>query len=166
MATSVPGVTVPEQKPGSEGTRPVPATTPQARMGHPAVLRGLTSPGNLGIYPMPFTWYMGLGNALYMMLTGKMLGGEEALRIGIVNEVVPREQLMARAAELADIICKGSPRVIQAQKMLLRRFQEVPGSFYPRLREMIFAELDDAAYAEGTAAFLEKRAPDWARTGE
>jgi enoyl-CoA hydratase/carnithine racemase len=136
--------------------------TSRARFGSPAVLRGLNDAGNRGIYPMPFTWYMGLGNALYMMLTGKLLSAEEALRMGIVNEVVGDElQLMPRATELAEMICKNSPRAVQEQKMLLRRFQEVPGSFYSRLREIIFRGEDEADYFEGTKAFLEKRSPDW-----
>ena len=129
----------------------------RAVFGMPAVKRAL--PGG-DSYPMPFTWHMTLGNALYMVLTGKQLSAEEALRMGIVSEVVPHEKLMDRATELATIVCECSPLHVRAQKQLFYRLMESPGSFCQRLQEMILGPLSYTEDSlEGKQAFLEKRAP-------
>jgi enoyl-CoA hydratase/carnithine racemase len=129
----------------------------RAVFGMPAVKRAL--PGG-DSYPMPFTWHMTLGNALYMILTGKMLSAEEALRMGIVSEVVPHENLMDRATELATIVCECSTVHIRAQKQFLYRLMESPGSFCLRLQEMILGPLSDTEDSiEGKKAFIEKRRP-------
>ncbi len=100
-----------------------------------------------------------LGNALYVGLTGKTLSAEEALRVGLISEVVPDDALMQRATELADIVAQRDPDIVQHQKELLRLSSEVPGSFLLRLQELMkrvgprrYDNID-----ETTEAFLEHR---------
>jgi enoyl-CoA hydratase/carnithine racemase len=129
----------------------------RARFGIPATKRGLSLP-----YSSPWTWNMTLGNALYMVLTGKILNAEEALRMGIVSEMVPHEKLMERAMELATTIAESAPLHIRCHKEYLWRFMESPGSFGQRLIEMTMRPLREAADSdEGKKAFVEKRKPDF-----
>ena len=127
----------------------------RAKFGIPAVKQGLRLP-----YPIPFTWHMTLGNALYMVLTGKQLSAEEAFHMGVVSEIVPHEKLMERATELATIISEGAPMHVRCHKAFLRRFVEAPGSFGQRLVDMIMAPLNTSEDSvEGRRAFIEKRKP-------
>ena len=129
----------------------------RAILGIPAVKRGLPIS-----YPIPFTWHMTLGNALYMVLTGKMLSAEEALRMGIVSEVVSHETLMARATELATTISEAAPLHVRCHKEFLRRFVEAPGCFGQRLIDLVMAPLSSSQDSiEGKQAFIEKRKPTY-----
>lgn len=127
----------------------------RAKFGIPAVKRGLSLP-----YPIPFTYQMSLGNALYMVLTGKILDAEEALRMGIISEVVPHEKLLERATELATTISEAAPMHVRLHKQFLRNFVEVPGSFGQGLIDIIMPSLRNAEdSSEGKRAFVEKRKP-------
>ncbi|MFC1534054.1 enoyl-CoA hydratase/isomerase family protein [Thermodesulfobacteriota bacterium] len=88
-------------------------------------------------YPMPLTQNMSLGNAFYISWAGKMLSADEVLRMGIVSEVVPHENLMERATEIATRISQADPLQVRRHKEFLRRYMEVPGSFAQRLVDMI-----------------------------
>src|SRR4029077_17815363 len=59
---------------------------------------------------------VGTSNAMYMLLTGQFIDATEALRIGLVNEVVPPAHLMRRVHELAAIICANGPMAIRITK--------------------------------------------------
>lgn len=133
----------------------------RAQFGNPAVKRGLSGGGNDSTYAMPWLNYIGLGNALYMTLTAKFVDAQQALTFGIVSEVVPADQLMQRATEIAQMICENSPVHVQHNKEFLRRSAEVPGSFIFRLQHMVMRPVAEAGYNEGTSAFLEKRAAAW-----
>jgi len=129
--------------------------TERAIFGVPVVKRGLAAR-----YPNTFTYQMSLGNVLYMMLTGKHLNAEEALRMGLVSEVVPHEQLMQRVTELATMVAEGAPKHVQAYKQYFKRFVESPGSFGQSLVDMIFPRLlASRDRTEGIDAFIEKRKP-------
>ena len=129
----------------------------RAKFGIPAVKRGLSLP-----YPIPFTYQMSLGNALYMVLTGKILNAEEAQRMGIVSEVVPHEKLMDHVTEIAKTITEAGPMHVRLHKQFLRNFVEVPGSFGQGLIDIIMPSLKDAEdSAEGKTAFIEKRKPEF-----
>jgi enoyl-CoA hydratase len=129
--------------------------TERAKFGVPVVRRGLTAR-----YPNTYTYQMSLGNVMYMVLTGKHLNAEEALRMGLVSEVVPYEQLMERAVELGMMVAEGAPKHVQAYKQYFKRFIESPGSFGQSLVDMIFTPLRSSFdRTEGTEAFIEKRKP-------
>jgi len=126
--------------------------TNRAVFSTPAVIRGLRM-----AYPMPFTLHMTLGNAMYMFLTGMKLNAEQALRMGLVSEVVTPENLMTRAKELAKTISEAAPLHIRAHKVFQRNLAKAPGSGQ-ELINLTMAPLANAEdTGEGRRAFLEKR---------
>ena len=62
-----------------------------------------------------------LGRALEMLYTGNRIGAEEALRLGLVDHVVPMSRLMAKAEEIATEICKSAPLAVQRIKQAALR---------------------------------------------
>jgi E-phenylitaconyl-CoA hydratase len=103
---------------------------------------------------------VGLTNAMYLLLTGAFIDAGEAHRIGLVNEVVPPEKLLARVAELAATICANGPMAVRMTKELALRSRDLslPDGIrlYQALNRLI--ELSDDL-EEGTRAFAEKRSP-------
>ncbi len=88
-----------------------------------------------------------------------MISAEEALRIGLVNAVVPAPQLMSHARAQALKIASKGPLAIAASKRALRRAEELPLQAGNELERELFALLFSTAdQKEGTRAFLEKRA--------
>ena len=97
-----------------------------------------------------------------LLLTGRIFGAEEAHRLGLVNEIVAPEQLMARAQELARQLLENSPASLQATKRLLSGYTR------ERLDRQIAQAVQanagirqTADFKEGITAFLEKRKPTW-----
>jgi enoyl-CoA hydratase/carnithine racemase len=105
---------------------------------------------------------LGRKKALELVLTGEMITGEEAWRIGLVNKVVPRDQLEEETLSLARKIAAKSPLAVQMGK---RSFYQMEDLEYPSAYEMAnnhFAMLCSTEDAhEGVDAFLNKRKPDW-----
>jgi methylglutaconyl-CoA hydratase len=97
-----------------------------------------------------------------LLLTGRLIPAEEAYRLGLVNELVPADSLLARARELANTLLANSPSSLLATKRLLRESQE-PGidREISQAIEANAAIRTTADFREGLAAFLEKRAPKW-----
>src|SRR5205807_523823 len=62
-----------------------------------------------------------LGRALQMLYTGNRIGADEALRLGLVDYVVPMGQLMGKAEEVASEICKSAPLAVQRIKQAALR---------------------------------------------
>src|SRR5271154_3731412 len=97
-----------------------------------------------------------------LLLTGRIIGAEEASRMGLVNEIVAPEKLMARARELASLLMENSPASLRATKKLLNehaRF-ELDTQIEAALRENA-AVRTTADFREGITSFLEKRKPAW-----
>jgi methylglutaconyl-CoA hydratase len=97
-----------------------------------------------------------------LLLTGRIFGAEEAQKLGLVNEVVAPEQLMARAQELATQLLENSGASMQATKKLISSYTR------ERLdRQIGLAVQSNAAirqtadFKEGITSFLEKRKPKW-----
>jgi methylglutaconyl-CoA hydratase len=97
-----------------------------------------------------------------LLLTGRIIDSDEAYRIGLVNEVVSAENLLARARELAETLAANSPASLLATKRLLKAYSHV------ELDRQIAAAVDENArirtthdFREGITAFLEKRKPNW-----
>jgi enoyl-CoA hydratase len=102
----------------------------------------------------------GRGNALAMVLTGEAIGAQDALRIGLVSEVVPAAGLHARAEEIALSIAQRGPIAIAYAKEVIHRGAEMPldqALRYETDLTIILQTTEDRA--EGVRAFLEKRKP-------
>jgi crotonobetainyl-CoA hydratase len=104
--------------------------------------------------------------AMDLLLIGRWMEAGEALKWGLVNEIVPADRLLARARELADLLAGGPPLVFAAIKEVAR---ESEGMLFTdalrRINERRFRTVD-VLYAsedqkEGARAFAEKRAPVW-----
>ena len=100
-----------------------------------------------------------------LLLTGRIFGAEEAARMGLINEIVPAETLMARARELAALLMENSASSLRATKQLLTDHarMELDAHIEAAVRENA-AIRRTADFREGIASFLEKRKPVW--TGE
>lgn len=100
--------------------------------------------------------------AMEIMFTGRRIPAEEAKSIGLVNEVVPQDQLMAKAKEWAQEMLKGAPLSIQAIKEAVTKgmgvtLEEAMKTIYPMTKAMLASP--DAM--EGAMAMMEKRKPKW-----
>jgi enoyl-CoA hydratase len=131
----------------------------RARLGQPEVKLGLV-PGYGGTQRLPRL--VGKGAALKLLLTGDMVGAEEAFRIGLVDEVVPSEALMSRAETLARAIAQQAPLAVAACLRAVNGGYDLPLDAGLELEASLFGlacATEDKA--EGTQAFLEKRVPAW-----
>jgi methylglutaconyl-CoA hydratase len=97
-----------------------------------------------------------------LLLTGRIIGAEEAARMGLVNEIVTSEKLLARARELAALLMENSPASLRATKRLLSDHarNELDAQIDAAVRENA-ALRTTADFREGIASFLEKRKPVW-----
>ncbi|MGD9601745.1 MAG: enoyl-CoA hydratase/isomerase family protein [Gammaproteobacteria bacterium] len=130
---------------------------PHARFGLPEV--------KWGIYPFggataKLVEQIGYVHAMKLLLTAQMIDAREALRIDLVNEIVPADQLLERALEIASTIAANSPAAVQAAK------RHIAEGVVERVlaREPAEQAAGDRVRAspdfnEGVAAFREKRAP-------
>jgi enoyl-CoA hydratase/carnithine racemase len=95
-----------------------------------------------------------------MLLTANQITAQEAVEYGLINKVVPREQLMPAAMEYAEKICTNGPLAVQAIKESVLRGLALDAPYsIERLMSMIIFSTEDAK--EGPKAFMEKRAPVW-----
>jgi len=97
-----------------------------------------------------------------LLLTGRIFGAEEAARMGLVSEIVPAENLMARARELAALLMENSSASLRATKQLLTDHAraELDAQIEAAVRENA-AIRTTADFREGILSFLEKRKPVW-----
>jgi methylglutaconyl-CoA hydratase len=97
-----------------------------------------------------------------LLLTGRLFDAQEALRIGLVTEVVPAENLLPRARELAAQLMENSPASLRYTKRLLSEAAraELDTQIDAAVRENS-AIRSTADFREGVTSFLEKRKPKW-----
>ena len=97
-----------------------------------------------------------------LLLTGRIFGAEEAHQLGLVNEVVPSDQLLKRARELAAQLMELSPTSLVRTKRLLRDFSQKEIDRELELATEENARIRSTAdFREGLSAFLEKRKAVW-----
>jgi enoyl-CoA hydratase len=130
-----------------------------AKLGQPEVKLGII-PGYGGTQRLPRL--VGKGIAAQLLLSGEMISAQEAHRIGLVNEVVPADQLMSRAETIAQSIIKNAPLAIQYCLEAVNHGMEMTLQEGLYLEATLFAvccATEDKK--EGTTAFLEKRAANF-----
>ena len=128
----------------------------KAKFGQPEVNLGVI-PGFGGTQRMARR--VGEARARELCMTGDMVGAEEALRIGLVNAVVPHAELLPRVRDVAKKIASKGPLAIAAVKRVIVRGADVPLPTANELEATAFAALFGSHdQAEGMRAFVEKRA--------
>ncbi len=130
-----------------------------AKFGQPEVNLGLI-PGYGGT--VRTTRRVGIGMASYLCLTGEIIDAREALRIGLVERVVPPSELMNEAMRIATVIASKAPLAISACKRVINNGAHLSIDSALELEALEFGTLVDTDdIKEGTSAFLEKRKPVW-----
>ncbi len=130
-----------------------------AKFGQPEVSLGLM-PGYGG--SQRTTRLVGKGMAMYMCLTGEMIDAQEALRIGLVQKVVPQAQLREEAKRIANVIAAKAPLAVEGTKRAINAGAHLSIADALELEAVEFGTLVGTNdFKEGTSAFLEKRKPDW-----
>ncbi|CAN5739582.1 enoyl-CoA hydratase [soil metagenome] len=105
---------------------------------------------------------VGQKKAMEMLLTGDFISAEEACSEGLVNRVVPAEELEHASRKLADKIAESSPLVVGVGKQAFYRQLEMPtDQAYTYTKEVMSSNATFADAQEGICAFLEKRQPEW-----
>jgi enoyl-CoA hydratase len=128
----------------------------KAKVGQPEV--------NLGVIPgfggtQRLARRVGIGRARELCMTGDILGAEEALRIGLVNRVTSREDLLGAAREVAKKIAAKGPLAIAQCKRVMLRGADLPLTTAHELEAQAFSALFGSHdQREGMKAFVEKRA--------
>ena len=129
------------------------------KIGQTEVRVGLI-PGGGGTQVLPRL--VGEKKAKELIFTGRMISATEAMNLGIINQVVPREELREATQKLLDELLRNSPAIIGLAKIAINRSLEVPlqaGMSYERdLFALAFSYEDQK---EGAKAFLEKRKPSY-----
>jgi enoyl-CoA hydratase/carnithine racemase len=121
---------------------------------------------DVGLFPFmalaPLSRCIGRRAALEMVFTARKIDAAEARAIGLVNQVVPRAELEQRARELVETLAAKSPTALRLGRRAFYATQDLP---YEQQLEALGAQFslamssEDAA--EGVAAFLESRKPDF-----
>jgi enoyl-CoA hydratase len=128
-----------------------------ARFGQPEV--------NLGILPgyggtQRLSRLVGEGMAMYLCLTGEMIDAAEALRIGLIQKVVPADALAGEARRVAELIAAKGPLAVAAAKRAILEGAALPLRDGLTLEALRFGQLVATHdFQEGAAAFLAKRKP-------
>jgi len=130
----------------------------KAKFGQPEVNLGLI-PGYAATQRLPRL--IGLGNALYLLLSAELITAEEALRMGLVQKIVEPEQLMDVVLKLAKNINSKGPRAIKLIKKVSREGLLMDFDKGCALESEKFGSLFENEGREGMKAFLEKRPPKW-----
>jgi len=130
---------------------------PHARFGLPEVKWSIYPFGGATIKLIQQIGYV---HAMDLLLTARLIDAAEAARLGLINQVVEAERVLAVALEIAERIAKNSPSAVQAVK------QQISATIadHAKSRETLEQELGDRVrggkdFSEGVAAFREKRQP-------
>ena len=132
---------------------------PHARFGLPEV--------KWGIYPFggataKLAHQIGYVHAMKLLLTAEMVTAEEAVRIGLINQIVPSEELLGKALTIAERIAANSPVAVQAVKQHISSGVAAAALMHEEAEQnqgdRVRASSD---FSEGVSAFREKRTPNY-----
>ena len=133
-----------------------------ARFGIPEAKRGLMAAAG-GLIRLPKR--VPLAIALELAMTGDPIDAQRALELGLVNRVVPRDQVVAEAIALAERIGENSPIAVRNSRQLVREAAELSeAEGWVRTIELSLPVFESGDSIEGATAFAEKRAPVWKTT--
>ncbi len=132
----------------------------KAKFGQPEVSLGLI-PGYAGTQRL--SRLVGMGDALYLLMTADMIGANDALRMGLVQKVFEPEILMEETLKIAKNISRKGPKSIKKVKSVVRKGLEMSQIEGEELEAKQFGDLfgEGSEGKEGMTAFLEKRRPEW-----
>ncbi|MCB0807525.1 MAG: enoyl-CoA hydratase/isomerase family protein [Bacteroidales bacterium] len=132
----------------------------KAKFGQPEV--------NLGLIPgyaatQRLSRLVGMGDALFMLMSAEMIGAEDALRIGLVQKVVEPEQLMEEVMKIANTIAAKGPMAVKKVKAVTRQGFLMDFDKGSELEAQQFGTLfgPGSEGEKGMKAFLEKKKPEW-----
>jgi cyclohexa-1,5-dienecarbonyl-CoA hydratase len=131
----------------------------KAKLGQPEILVGVFPP----IAALVFPRQLGYKKALELILTGDTIGAQEAYELGLVNKVVPPEQLEEATQELAGKLLNLSSVVLKlTKKAVLQGLMDDSQAGLAKIEKIYLDEMMTTSDAEeGLKAFLEKRKPIW-----
>ena len=133
--------------------------TPRSKFGTPEINLGLI-PGGGGTQRL--CRLLGYGRAMEMVMSGEMIGGEEASRIGLINHLVEADELLNKTMEIAQNLASKSPHTIRVAKAAVRAALEQPFSVGIQSERDLFCALFDTADMEiGVKAFLDRETAEW-----
>lgn len=134
----------------------------KATFGLPEVKRGIVA-GAGGLLRLPRQ--LPLKVATELIFTGRPMSPEEAKKWGLVNRVVPHEQLLEKAIELANEIIENAPVAVSVSKEIVYRGLDVPldhpSTAWEINQEYMRRVMESEDSKEGPRAFAEKRKPQW-----
>jgi methylglutaconyl-CoA hydratase len=132
----------------------------KTKIGYPEVRRGLVA----GLVMTFLRRQIGERSLRELVLGGELIEAERAREIGLVNRVVPRDQLLTEAQKFADSVLQGAPNALAQTKRLIEELwsTSVKEDVDLALKHHMHARESDEA-REGIAAFNEKRKPNWAK---
>ncbi len=131
----------------------------RAQLGQPEINIGII-PGGGGSQRLPRL--VGLGKAMELILTGDRIPATEALRIGLLDAVVPHAELEARTLELAEKIAAKSPVAVRLAKAAVKASANMPLDQGLRYEQSLFSVVFSTEdKEEGVKAFQEKRPAQW-----
>jgi len=130
-----------------------------SRFGIPEAQRGLMAAAG-GLIRLPKR--VPLAVALEMAMTGDPIEADRALALGLVNRVVPRDQVVAEACALAERIGENSPIAVRLSRQLVKEAAELSeAEGWQRTNELAIQIFAAGDAVEGATAFAEKRKPVW-----
>ncbi len=132
--------------------------TASAKLGLPAIKEGLIP----GLGTLRLARYIGLGRAKRLIISGEMIDGREAERIGLVDHLVEDADAMARFEQIADRYAAANSQGCRLSKAMLNEcFERDFESFFALYKERQDQATASADFREAMAAFREKRPPVW-----
>ena len=126
--------------------------------GLPEVKRSLVAAAG-GLFRLPRA--LGRATALEMIMTGDPIPAARAHALGMVNAVVPKDQVMDAAQALADRICANAPIAVRESRKVALGFSDDDASLWKASGAAMGVVARTEDFAEGPKAFVEKRAPQW-----
>jgi len=131
-------------------------SVPTAKFGYPEVRRGLVA----AMVLPHLLRHVGERAARWLLLTGELIGAEEAARVGLINAVVPSEELMRTAEAWAESLAEGGPKALATTKELLRRCSTQAVSVADLAHASAEPRLTDECKG-GLRAFFDKTKAPW-----